>query len=208
MNGLKLKVCGMRDAENIRLLCRDAEPDYIGFVFYEHSPRFVGQVARVAATPAPVKRVGVFVNERVETVTQLVNQHKLGVVQLHGEEPAEACAHLAASGVEVIKSFPIASATDFEMVVAYEGAAHYFLFDTRGDRRGGNGQAFNWRLLQHYRGATRFFLSGGIGPENIKQAMLVHHPYLYGIDINSKVESMPGVKDMNKVQEVKRQLQW
>lgn len=201
MNELKIKVCGMRNPENISGVVV-ALPDYLGFIFYPESKRFVGfePTAKVlAVVPDSVKKVGVFVDETPEKVLEIVQNWKLDVVQLHGNESPEYCQQIKNSGITVFKAFSVDELFDFATLKAYSGVCDYFLFDTKGQLPGGTGQKFNWQLLENYKGDVPFFLSGGIGADDLEAILDFRHPQLFGIDINSGFEISPAMKDVEKV---------
>lgn len=188
-----IKVCGMRDAQNIREI-ESTGIDLIGFIFWPKSSRYVSK--RPAYLPK-CKRVGVFVNEDIEQVKRTASDYDLTLIQLHGNESPEYIRQLRKW--EIIKAFNIASADDLEQTKAYEGFADYFLFDTKGKSAGGNGEKFDWSVLESYHGDTPFLLSGGIGPEDAELLNHWQHPYCIGFDINSRFEREPGIKDINKI---------
>jgi len=201
MDELKIKVCGMRNPENISGVVA-ALPDYMGFIFYPKSKRFVGfepSTEILAVVPDSVKKVGVFVDEVPEKVIETVREWKLDVAQLHGNESPEYCKQIKNSGIAVFKAFSVDESFDFTMLKAYSGVCDYFLFDTKGQLPGGTGQKFNWQLLENYQVDVPFFLSGGIGPEDMDIIRQFIHPQLFGIDINSGFEISPALKDVKKV---------
>jgi phosphoribosylanthranilate isomerase len=202
MNELKIKVCGMRDPENSSGVVGSL-PDYLGFIFYPKSKRFVGfEPLRevLAVVPESVKKVGVFVDETPEKVLEIVQNWNLNVVQLHGQEAPEYCRQINNFGITVFKAFSVDEQFDFNALVAYSGVCDYFLFDTKGQLPGGTGQKFNWHLLENYYAEIPFFLSGGIGLEDIDAIRKFSHPKLFGLDINSGFEISPALKDVEKVQ--------
>ncbi len=202
MKELKIKVCGMRDPENISGVAT-AFPDYLGFIFYPGSRRFIGLEPSSElwnAVPDSVKKVGVFVNETPEKVLETGTRRDLDVIQLHGHESPEYCQQILNSGRSVFKAFSIDEQFNFEKLKAYSGVCNYFLFDTKGNLPGGTGQKFNWQLLENYTGDIPFFLSGGIGPDDLGVLLNFHHPQLFGIDMNSGFEISPALKDVEKVQ--------
>ncbi|PIQ21829.1 MAG: N-(5'-phosphoribosyl)anthranilate isomerase, partial [Cytophagales bacterium CG18_big_fil_WC_8_21_14_2_50_42_9] len=161
---LLLKVCGMRDKDNIQELIH-LKPDWLGLIFYPKSARFVEKVLAaddVKKIPPTVKKVGVFVNEDFETIREKIDTYNLDAVQLHGEESPDLCRRLTAADVTVIKAFSVDDAFNFAKLAPYEGACDYYLFDTKGQQYGGNGTTFNWEILANYTGQTPFFLSGGL----------------------------------------------
>jgi phosphoribosylanthranilate isomerase len=200
---LKLKICGMRDPANIAAVAA-LQPDYLGFIFYEKSPRYVGQDFNIPTIPASIKRVGVFVNEKTETVLNRVKQHNLDFAQLHGNESPEQCQELKGKGVKIIKAFSVNSDFDFKSTSPYADSVNYFLFDTKGRYFGGNATAFDWTLLQQYDQQIPFFLSGGISPENVSGLMKIRNLNIHALDVNSGVETAPGLKDVNRINELKR----
>lgn len=197
-----VKVCGMREPENIRAV--DALGiDWMGFIFYPKSLRFVDR--RPEHLPFHAKRVGVFVNASTDEIFRRVGEFGLDIVQLHGEETPEQCAVLKAEGLQVIKvlsvnkefnsSFPERS-EGFLHSSLYKGVVDYFLFDTACVGYGGSGKCFDWSVLQHYDGNTPFLLSGGIRPDSLGEVLAFRHSMFAGIDLNSGFELSPGVKDV------------
>tara|TARA_R110002072_G_scaffold63107_2_gene157316 strand:- start:2660 stop:3295 length:636 start_codon:yes stop_codon:yes gene_type:complete len=202
---MKLKVCGMKEVENIKSIA-DLRPDYMGFIFYDQSKRnFEGIIPEL---PKNIKKTGVFVNEYIEIVISLVEEYQLDAVQLHGDETVvyiqELKSHLKPS-IEIFKVFGIKDDFDFEVLESYKNEVNYFLFDTKGKERGGNGVKFDWSVLKEYPYSKPFFLSGGIGPLDIKEIQKIKDTGLpiYAVDINSQFESKPGLKEVNKVKEFK-----
>lgn len=187
-----VKVCGMREPENIRAV-EQAGADWMGFIFFARSPRHVGQLP--AYLPERCHRVGVFVNESTETILPKAQAFGLHSAQLHGKETPEQCRRLKAAGLEVIKVFSIASRDDLQVVSRYEDACDYFLFDTACPGYGGSGKTFDWDILQGYQGRTPFLLSGGIRPDSLPVLRQFHHEQWAGIDLNSGFETAPGLKD-------------
>ena len=190
-----IKVCGMRDAENIQAVER-LGIDMMGFIFWPKSSRYVGR--RPAYLPK-CKRVGVFVNEDIEEVKRTAKDFGLNLIQLHGNESPDYVKQLREW--ETIKAFNIASADDLEQKKSYDGVADFFLFDTKGKSVGGNGEKFDWSVLEDYHGTTPFLLSGGIGPEDAEFLNHWHHPLCIGFDINSRFEKAPGLKDAEAIKQ-------
>ena len=189
-----IKVCGLRDSQNIREIAF-LGVDWIGMIFWPRSKRYVS--APPAEIPDNVRRVGVFVDASIEEVKQHISDYRLDFVQLHGQEsPAYV---RALKPFPVIKAFNIATPDDLLQTEAYEGLADYFLFDTKGKAVGGNGKKFDWTVLNYYQGHTPFLLSGGIGPEDAASVKAFHHPKCIGIDLNSRFETEPALKDITKV---------
>lgn len=191
-----VKVCGMREAENIRAV-EALGVDWMGFIFWEHSSRCVSQ--RPAYLPTRAKRVGVFVDESLDVVCQHVEAFGLDVVQLHGSESPAYLRDLRSScdaRLLIVKAFSIATRDDLLLTSLYEGLADYFLFDTKAQLVGGNGRKFDWSVLAHYDGSTPFLLSGGIGPDDASRLSAFSHPRLAGIDLNSRFEISPALKNV------------
>ena len=189
-----IKVCGMRDADNIRVV-ESLGVDWMGFIFYAKSPRNVEALPEYL--PQDVKRVGVFVDEDPLTVSLRVKQFGLDIVQLHGNEDPRYIGRIRAlcPGITVVKALSIASDKDLDKAKAYFGMVEYFLFDTKAKLVGGNGVQFDWSILNSYRGTVPFILSGGIGPEDAERINAFNHPMMAGIDLNSRFETSPAVKD-------------
>ena len=204
-NRLHLKICGMRDAANI-LEVGSLRVDYMGFIFYKHSPRYVGENFSIPLLASSTKRVGVFVNESTDAIARMVDRFGLDLVQLHGNETPEVCAALKKMKIVLIKAFSVGQAMGFKVTAPYHGLADYFLFDTKGQYFGGNGSVFNWDILQSYDQATPFFLSGGLTPHNVSNLQGGAELNIYGLDFNSGVEIAAGLKDIRKVREAKQSL--
>ncbi|MDR3297253.1 MAG: phosphoribosylanthranilate isomerase, partial [Prevotellaceae bacterium] len=188
---MRVKVCGMRRADNIAAIC-ELPIDFIGFIFYPASPRFCAGVSlREAAKNIPphIRKVGVFVNESAENIVQVQRDYSLEMLQLHGSESPAMCRDLrTATRCEIIKAFAIATADDFAQTKSYAGFADYFLFDTKTEKHGGSGQKFDWQTLGSYCGDTPFFLSGGIRLDDAETLKTLAHPRLYAADLNSGLE--------------------
>lgn len=202
MNELKIKVCGMRDPENISGVAADL-PDFLGFIFYPKSARFVGEdfsAEQLSTIPKTIQKVGVFVNELPEKVMGICRKLNFQVAQLHGSESPEYCGQIKASGLTVFKAFSVDDSFDFAQLSGYTNVCDYFLFDTKGHSPGGTGQKFNWELLKNYSGSVQFFLSGGIGPDDLEAIRNFEHPRWRGLDVNSGFEIAPALKDVEKVQ--------
>ncbi len=189
----------MRQRENI-LEVASLHPDYLGFIFYNGSKRFVGNDFELPPSlPTSVKKIGVFVNAPSQEIHKLVDQHLLDFVQLHGDEPPEQCAGLRSSRLKVIKAFRIGHDFDFEALSPYREVVDYFLFDAKGKDFGGNGVAFDWTTLRKYDQSVPFFLSGGISVLNIKEVSTLVGMNLHALDVNSGVEQEVGMKDVELV---------
>ena len=192
----------MREAENIREV-EALGINWMGLIFWPKSSRYVSE--RPDYLPQHVKRVGVFVDENLDTVRKKADDYALDLIQLHGSESPDYIRTLKAPSSinpltsSIIKAFNIATADDFEQTKDYEGLVDYFLFDTKGPSVGGNGVQFDWDVLKDYHGKTPFLLSGGIGPDDAERIQAFHHPQCIGIDLNSRFELSPGLKDINKL---------
>lgn len=191
----------MRDRMNIRAVTATG-PDYMGFIFYPGSKRYVGDHPGkdlFKGIPVKINKVGIFVNELPENILERAEQNSLGFIQLHGSESSDLCRRIRSSGLKVIKAFGIGSDFDFEKLIPYTPVCDFFLFDTQTERFGGTGFHFNWDLLDRYKLEVPFFLSGGISLEDVGKIRSLNHPLLHAADINSKFEISPGVKDPEKV---------
>lgn len=203
---MKLKVCGMRDDENITEVAA-LRPDYMGFIFYRNSKRFVGDDFTVPETlPSEITRVGVFVDDQLDVILQKAAACKLKYIQLHGNETAEFCAGVKANGIGVVKAFGVDALFDFNILTLYKPVVDFFLFDARGEMAGGNGITFDWTCLQRYDQKIPFFLSGGISPENIADVRDLNNMNLHAVDINSGVEIKPGMKDPVRILELQNKM--
>lgn len=192
-----VKVCGMREPENIEKVAQ-LGVDMMGFIFYPKSPRFASQSIARTAADKNVCRVGVFVNESAGLISDKIQLFDLNAVQLHGNESRELCEQLHEQNglLKVIKAISVSTAGDIQKYKEYVGAVDYFLFDTKCKTVGGSGQQFDWQILENYDGDVPFILSGGIGPEDVERIRNFHHPKCIGIDLNSKFEMEPGLKDV------------
>lgn len=202
---MKLKVCGMRELDNIKGLAALA-PDWMGLIFYEPSPRFPKALEPEQIEAIDIQKVGVFVKENKETMLEHVKQWKLDYVQLHGDESVKEVKELKAAGLKIIKVFRVSDRLpeDMEDFAPY---VDYFLFDTKADNAyGGTGHKFDWQLLRNYDGEVPYLLSGGISDQDIEEIKALNLKKCVGLDVNSKVEYSPGVKDLEKVKRIKDQL--
>jgi phosphoribosylanthranilate isomerase len=202
---MKLKVCGMKyNTFEVAAL----QPNYLGFIFHEDSPRNFEET--IPQLPKSIKKVGVFVDKTVEFIVGQIEKHQLDAVQLHGHESPEICKLLKSANVEVIKVFSIKNEFDFSVLAPYENVCDYFLFDTKGKLPGGNGYTFDWSVLNNYPSTKPFFLSGGIGLDELKKIKKfkdnLASKYCYVLDVNSKFEIEPGLKDIKKLKEFKNQI--
>lgn len=195
---MKIKVCGMRNPENIIELSA-LHPDFMGFIFYKKSPRYVGDLLPEILTNISAKKVGVFVNEGIQQICSLASKYNLDAIQLHGKESVETCKLVKRNGLICIKAFSIEKPEDFEASIDYDSCADFFLFDTKTPAYGGSGQKFDWSILEHYKGKKNFFLSGGISLEDVENIKALNHPKLYCVDINSKFETEPAMKNIEQI---------
>jgi len=202
---MQVKVCGMKEPSNIMEL-QELPINYIGFIFYERSPRFINGNSP-ANVKQGIKKVGVFVNSDVEFVIDMVAKHGLDFVQLHGGENIFYCQRLRHAGIQIIKVFNVDEKFSFTNTHAYQYFCDYFLFDTKvGDKTGGTGKQFDWNLLKKYTGDTPFFLSGGINLPAVNAIKKLNMETLIAVDINSKFEVSPGLKNIDLVKQFISQL--
>jgi phosphoribosylanthranilate isomerase len=197
---MKIKVCGLKYPENVTDVAA-LEPDYVGFVFYGPSPRYAGelQTDTTASIDPSIKKTAVFVNETALKINELIARYNFDAVQLHGTEDADFCASIRKNTV-VIKTFGMSDTFDFSVLESYMGKVDYFLFDTKTIIHGGSGKSFNWTLLNNYKLEVPFFLSGGISLDNLDELKNISHPQFYGVDLNSRFETSPGLKDVARLQ--------
>ena len=194
---MKIKICGMKYPENI-IEVATLLPDYMGFIFWEKSTRFFDGV--IPDLPISIKKTGVFVNATQEEILEKVIKYNLQAIQLHGQESIEFCIALKEkinNRVEIIKVFSVIDTFDFEVLKPFESVCDYFLFDTKGKLPGGNGTTFNWKILEKYTSKTPFFLSGGIGIEELQTVneILKTNLPIHALDLNSKFETEPALKN-------------
>lgn len=206
MSELKLKVCGMRDPENIQGLI-ELKPDFIGFIFYPKSPRYVAEMDEdfIMRIPLSIQKVGVFVNESLNSIIDTANKYGLEYIQLHGDEDLSFANAIKESGLKVIKVFRIMDTIPF-FAKNYEGIADYFLFDTASINYGGSGRHFDWNILKNYNLNVPFLLSGGIQLEDIPRIKSMEIEQLVGVDVNSRFETDPAMKDLDKLKLLKEAL--
>ena len=194
----------MREAENIRQLLA-IHPDYMGFIFYEKSSRFVGEELEeelLKSFPFTTRKVGVFVNSTAAYILEMYKKYELDYVQLHGEELPDFCKHLKHKGVNIIKAFSVDEDFNFGKLQNFKPYCDFFLFDTKGEKRGGNGTSFDWSILNKYDNEKPFFLAGGIDLENVHNALEIKGLKIHSLDVNSKFEISPALKDINKIEEL------
>jgi phosphoribosylanthranilate isomerase len=204
---MKLKVCGMKYQDNITEVAA-LQPEFLGFIFHEKSLRNFEDT--IPELPSMIKKVGVFVDEKIEFISQQIEKYQLSVIQLHGHESSEMCKLLKSINVKVIKVFSIKDTFDFSVLAPYEDVCDFYLFDTKGKLPGGNGYTFNWNVLKDYPSTKPFFLSGGIGLDqidNLKEFLNSDaSQHCYAIDVNSRFEIDAGLKNIEKIKEFKKQL--
>lgn len=196
-----LKVCGLRHPQNIEAVA-SMEVDYLGFIFYPGSSRYVGKhlpASWLKQASFAAQKVGVFVNASAEDMLKAVEHYGLDLLQLHGQEPPARCQHLNERGVSVIKAFSVGESFEFAQLEAYQPFCEAFLFDAKGKLPGGNGHAFDWKLLRAYPLQHPFFLSGGLGLDNLEQVSALAELPLQAVDVNSKFEEAPGLKAIDRL---------
>ena len=202
---MRLKVCGMRELENISALS-ELDPNYIGFIFWSESSRFVDK--KTPPLDKKIIKTGVFVDATFDYILTKIKDHQLDAVQLHGQESCSYCKVIKNYGLKVIKSFSIKNTFDFNTLEDYENSCDYYLFDTKGKLPGGNGFTFDWKILNEYPSQKPFFLSGGIGVDNlneIKKLVKTKLP-IHAIDVNSKFETAPGNKNIELLKKFKNEI--
>ena len=198
----------MRNPQNIQDLIT-LQPDFIGFIFFPKSPRYVGldwdeEIAK--SIPSSVKKIGVFVNESVEQILLLASKYQLDGIQLHGSETPEICQTIKDKNLLVLKAFSVDESFDFELVKRYELHCDYFLFDTKTPQHGGSGLKFDWNKLKEYSLSKPFFLSGGIMEDDVDEIKSLNIKQLCSVDINSKFEIEPALKDIKMVERFAQKL--
>lgn len=201
MEGLKIKICGMTDVQNTKEIC-SYNPDFIGFIFYSRSLRFVGKnpdSALFSVVPDHIQKVAVFVNESYERMLDITQKYNFSALQLHGMESPEICKAFKLKGMTVIKVFPGDQVGNAQLLKEYEADVDYFLYDTPVKSFGGSGRKFDWSHLQDIEIKKRFFISGGIAAEDAESLLQLENPLLFAADINSRFETSPGIKDSRMV---------
>jgi phosphoribosylanthranilate isomerase len=199
---IKIKVCGLCNSSNAGRIMAEVMPDFMGFIFYPQSPRYVGEKpdpGLFRKESAAIKTTGVFVNESNKKILDISVSTCLDSIQLHGNESAETCSVLGSTGLIIIKAFNVGQGFDFGSLNSYKRVCNYFLFDTRSDKPGGSSKKFDWRILEEYKLDKPFFLSGGIGPDDSDALMPLINNGLFAVDINSRFESSSGIKDVGKI---------
>jgi phosphoribosylanthranilate isomerase len=198
---MKIKVCGLKDPDNIKAISA-LTPDYMGFICYALSPRFITDMPANAIEflPASINKTAVFVNENESNINLLIDKFKFDTIQLHGNESPE-FSNSFRGRVKVIKAFGLNSDFDFNRLNDYADKVDFFLFDTKTELHGGSGKSFDWSILDNYKLEVPFFLSGGLSPENLEEVQQINHPQFYGVDLNSRFEIAPGLKDIKKLKQ-------
>lgn len=199
---MKIKVCGMKDKQNIEALEKVSDVDFMGHIFVDSSPRLIKTNEATSTLPS----FGVFVNSSTDEIKEKTKKYDLSFIQLHGDESLEFARSINESVKPVVKVFAISDKQDFEKTREYEGCCTYFLFDTKTKLRGGSGEKFNWNLIKEYQGKTPFFLSGGISSDDVQAIKEIEHPLLFGVDINSRFETQPGIKNIEEIKTFAKQL--
>ncbi|MAJ50143.1 MAG: N-(5'-phosphoribosyl)anthranilate isomerase [Flammeovirgaceae bacterium] len=202
---MKLKVCGMREVTNIKSVLA-LKPDLMGFIFYPQSKRFVEALSLEGIDFRSTQKVGVFVNEPLDSVIEKIKTFGLDYVQLHGDEPPSYLANLKYLGVKVIKVFRIKDQLPIDQMSAFEQEADYFLYDTLSHEYGGSGKRFKWNILNESPSSKPFWLSGGLSLESLKMLNSINHRGFIGIDVNSKFEDYPGMKNIELLGALKKSL--
>jgi phosphoribosylanthranilate isomerase len=207
---IRVKVCGLKDPLNVKAISA-CGADFVGFIFYPGSKRYVGKCPDKMLfrnVSEGINKTGVFVNEELPAVLKLAKFADLEVIQLHGDESVKYCKLLKASGLLVIKTFGVGADFDPGITDRYSDACDYFLFDTKYEYHGGSGDKFNWSILGNYSFKKPFFLSGGISPEDTGIVATLINQQFYAVDVNSRFEILPGIKDAvrvkNFINEIKR----
>lgn len=191
----------MRDEANIRQL-EKLSPDFMGFIFYPKSPRYVGKDPVIPVLDDKITKVGVFVKEPAERVIELAERYELSHVQLHSGEDEAYCEIIKSKGLKILKAVSVGETFNFKTLQSFEGLVDYFLFDTAGDSYGGHGQSFHWGILNDYSLEVPFFVAGGISNDNIGQLLKLDHPQFIGVDVNSKFEDSPGLKNIEALKKL------
>lgn len=207
LQGLGVKICGMKYPSNTAEVAA-LKPEMMGFIFYPKSPRYAEPLDEkiLQALPKRIMKIGVFVNASLDEILEVVKKYSLNGVQLHGTEPKEVCYTLRSVGLLVLKAFAISEVTDFRATEEYEGSCDFFLFDTKTPAHGGSGQKFDWSVLSAYEGDTRFLLSGGISVDDADVIKQINHLLLAGVDLNSKFEVSPGLKNVELLSKFLKQI--
>jgi phosphoribosylanthranilate isomerase len=200
---LAIKVCGMKYADNIKKLS-EIKPDLMGFIFYPPSKRFVGVEflkSDLTDINPQIIKTAVFVNAQIHEIVEFSKMYGMQVVQLHGTESPDFCKTIKNEGFMVLKAFGIDDSFDFNILELYQDVVDFFLFDTKTNLHGGSGETFNWNKINQYKLQKPFFLSGGLSLENLASVKNIKNEFFYGVDLNSKFELEPGLKDIEQLRE-------
>lgn len=209
---MNIKVCGITQIKQLQQL--DAlDIAFAGLIFVKHSPRYVGDKIKpkeLESADFDLKKVGVFADATYDEIMSIIDGYSLDVVQLHGNESAALCRKLS-DEVEVIKTIHIPEQQDESidfLLSDYDDVCDYYLFDTatKDGKTGGTGKQFNWLAISKSKIEKPFFLGGGIGVDDIAKLKAFRHPDFYGVDVNSKLEKEPGIKDMSLLLQFKQGL--
>ena len=197
---MEIKVCGLKFNNNIIDLVA-LKPTYMGFICYPASARYIGNlpVEVLKNIPTDIIRTGVFVNENTVEINKLIALYKFDAIQLHGQESPDFCAGFKGK-VKVLKAFGVDENFDFDELTPYQDKVDYFLFDTKTSKHGGSGKTFDWQILENYHLSIPFFLSGGLSIENLNEITQISNPQFYGVDLNSKFEDSPGMKNIKQLE--------
>lgn len=195
---MMIKVCGMRDTANINAVA-ELEPSFMGFIFHEESPRCALGISPqlLMGLPGRITPVGVFVNKPAAYIDEICRSHGIATVQLHGDESPEDCRALLHLGYRVFKAIPVTADIDWESYRPYENAVSMFVLDSKSAARGGSGQKFDWSVLHHYPLSTPYLLGGGLSPDDSPAILEKTYPGMAGVDLNSRFEEAPGIKDIS-----------
>lgn len=204
---LKIKICGMREPGNIREVS-GLKPDYMGFIFYPGSKRYGGRLSHsdLRDFPEDIQKVAVFVNTSREEIVSTCKSYSIRILQLHGDEPPAFCHSLKEEGFQVIKAFRVGQGLDMEEIEGFAEVCDFILLDTSGDGYGGTGLKFDWNQLQNYTLELPFFLSGGVAPGDAERIMEMDVPQLYAVDLNSRFEIRPGLKNKEELENFIRKI--
>jgi phosphoribosylanthranilate isomerase len=195
---LKIKICGLREKENIRQIL-ELQPDFVGFIFYEKSPRNVGNDLNLDGLNfGKTKKVGVFVDASADFIFEKIEKYGLEIVQLHGSETPDFCAKIRRNSL-IFKAFGVDSTFDFEKILPYKNVVDYFLFDTKTAAHGGSGATFDWEILRKIPADLPWILSGGLSLENIEFFLKSDFPKPFALDVNSRFEVSAGLKNLEKL---------
>lgn len=203
---MKLKICGLKNIENIIEISNEIRPDFLGFIFYKNSPRFVQNLDIKELNKININKVGVFVNENIYNILKISEVYNLKYAQIHGEIELKFLEELKKNNIKILKAINISNKENFNEIKKYQDFVDFFLFDSKSEKHGGSGIKFNWELLNEYKEKTLFFLSGGISINDVNQINKIKHPSLFGLDLNSKFEINAGTKDIKLLKEFKQKI--